>query len=62
VPKHRSDFFGKFKVSYDSEVITGLGRMSVTLTELMMVWERKRGRRTEKWKLETEMISIEGNQ
>jgi hypothetical protein len=36
--------------------------MSVALTELMMVWGRKRGRRAEKWKWETEMISIEGNQ
>jgi len=50
------------KVSYDSEVITGLGKMSVALTELLMVWERRRGRRAEKWKLETEIISIEGNQ
>jgi len=36
--------------------------MSAALTELMVVWERKRGRRVEKWKLEIEMIPIEGNQ
>jgi len=43
-------------------VITGLGKMSVALTELMLVWERKRDRRAEKWKMETGMISIEGSQ
>lgn len=50
------------KLSNDSEVITGLSKMSVALTELLMVWERKRGRKAEKWKLETKIISIEGNQ
>jgi hypothetical protein len=40
------DFFGQF--NYDSDVITGLGNMSIALIEQMMVWEGKRGGRIEK--------------